>query len=142
MVIPRRARRFIAHLLIGVMLFAQMAVAAYACAGAPGASMNGARASATAVSIAGAEMASLADYYVGHAAMDPAQQNLCAAHCQSDQQNAGSKPIPDGPAAMPMDSSLRASLLLPGVTLRASTAKGDPPMAGPSHAILHCCLRI
>ncbi|MEO7391680.1 MAG: hypothetical protein ABIU58_05865, partial [Ramlibacter sp.] len=102
MAIPRRVRRFIARLLIGVMLFAQMAVAAYACAGAPSAWMNGARASAAAVSMAGAELTGLANHEVGHAAMDAAQQNLCAAHCQSDQQNAGGKPIPDAPAAIPM----------------------------------------
>lgn len=142
MVIPRRARRHIALLLIGVLLFAQLAVAAYACTAVPDASLSGARASAVAGSVAGVEMFGSANHEVGHAAMDAAQQNLCAAHCQSDQQNAGGKPIPDAPAAIPMDSSLRASLLLPAVTLRASTAPRDQLMAGPSRAILHCCFRI
>lgn len=75
--------------------------------------------------------------------MDPAQPNLCAAHCQSGQQNAGAKSVPDLPTAMPVSLYPQASLSLPAELLRASAATRDsPPSADPPHTILHCCLRI
>ena len=141
--IPRTVSRFIARLLVGVMVFAQMTVAAYACTGAQGTVMPGAGTSGTDVTMVRAAMIDLADGARGHAAMDPAQPNLCAAHCQSGQQNADGKPAPSVPAALPTSLYPRALADLSADSQRASTAPDDPPpKADPPHAILHCCLRI
>lgn len=135
--IPRALSRFVARLMVGVLLFAQFAVAAYACSGGVGAAMTGD------MMMASASMAGPASGDAGHAAMDPAQPNLCAAHCQSGQQNAGAKALPDLPAALPVGLYPRVPAILPDRTQRASAAPGDPPpMADPPHAILHCCWRI
>ncbi|MEO6407889.1 MAG: hypothetical protein ABIO45_03955 [Burkholderiaceae bacterium] len=141
--IPRNVNRFIARLLVGVMVFAQMMVAAYACAGAQGASMRRAGGFGTDVAMSGTAMADLADGDLGHAAMDPAQPNLCAAHCQSSQQNADGKPSPSVSAAIPTSLYPRELTVLHAGIQRASTAAdGLLPKADPPHAILHCCFRI
>lgn len=125
------------------MVFAQMTVAAYACTGVQSVSMSGAMGSGTDLTRVDAAMTGPGDGVSGHAAMDPALPNLCAAHCQGGQQNADGKPAPSVPAAMPM--SLYPSVLAPlsADIRRASTAPDDPPpKADPPHAVLHCCFRI
>lgn len=141
--IPRALSRLIARLMVGVLLFAQFAVAAYACSGGMGTTMNVAEATVADATMAGAPMAGMDSKDAGHGAMDPAQPNLCAAHCQSGQQNAGAKPVPDLPAAMPASLYPLVPVTLPVRTQCPVGAVDDPPpMAGPPHAILHCCFRI
>ena len=143
MLIPRNLNRFIARLLVGVLVFAQMTVAAYACAGAQHTVVPGAGASGTEETMLRAAMTALCDGDIGHAAMDPAQPNLCRAHCQSGQQNADGKPAPSLSAAIPTSLYPRALSVLPADIQRASTAPHDPPRkSDPPHAILHCCFRI
>jgi hypothetical protein len=138
--IPRFLNRFIARLLLGVMMFAQMTVAAYACTGPQSASM---RSSGTDVTLVGAPMATLADGGLGHAAMDPTQPNLCAVHCQSGQQNADGKPAPSVSPAILVSLYPGALAFLPADIQRASAAPDGPSTrADPPHAILHCCFRI
>ncbi|MBN8507070.1 MAG: hypothetical protein J0L57_00505 [Burkholderiales bacterium] len=144
--IPHASSRFIARLLVGVLLFAQFAVAAYACGGAAGSAMSGAAGAGAGAGaemmMAGTALAEPASENAGHGAMDPAQPNLCAAHCQSSQQNAGAKPLPDLPAAVPV-SLYPLAPVMSGRSQRADAATDDPPsMADPPHAVLHCCLRI
>jgi hypothetical protein len=135
--------RLIARLLVGVMLFAQMAVAAYACTGAPGSSLADVPRSAAYSGAASAAMSEASDGHADHGVMDPAQPNLCAAHCQSGQQNAAGKPAPEVALAVPMSLYPLVPVVLAAATLRASTVRGGPPpMADPPHAILHCCYRI
>lgn len=141
--IPRALNRFIARLLVGVLLFAQFAVAAYACPGGAGAMMAGAADAGAAMTMADASMAGPASEKAGHGAMDPVQPNLCAAHCQSGQQNAGAKAVPDLPAAAPASLYSLVPVILPVSLQRTVAATADPPpMADPPHAILHCCFRI
>jgi hypothetical protein len=141
--IPRTMRRFIARLLAGVMVFAQMAVAAYGCTNALDLALEAATPSGMAFGMAGAAMTGATDGYAGHGMMDPAQPNLCAAHCQSGQQNAAGKPAPEVPITMPVSLYPQAPLALPSGALLVSTARdGPPPMADPPHALLHCCYRI
>lgn len=83
----RRHRRWLPAWLVPVLLFAQIATAAYAC---PQAAQP-----VTEAVIAKAEMP---DCHVG---MDPAQPQLCKAHCEAGQQsvnsNTGAVSVP-GPA--------------------------------------------
>ncbi len=141
MLISRTVNRFIARLLIGMMLFAQMAVVAYACTGPQSASM---RRAGTDVTLVTAPITAVADGGLGHVAMDlTPKPNLCAAHCQSGQQNADAKPAPSVSAAIPVSLYPSAVTSLPANIQRASAApRGPPTGAEPPHAILHCCLRI
>lgn len=141
--IPRTVRRFIARLLVGVMVFAQMAVAAYACTGAQAKVVPGGGASGTDVTMVLAAVTDLANGGIGHAAMDPAQPTLCAAHCQSGQQNSDSKPAPSAPAVMLVSLYPRTVEIFLADLLRTSPAPHYPPLkVDPPHAILHCCFRI
>jgi hypothetical protein len=139
--ISRSVNRFIARLLLGVMLFAQMTVAAYACTGLQSAST---RSTETEVlTLVEAPLAMVADGVLGHAAMDPMQPTLCAVHCQSGQQNADGKPAPNVSPAIPVSLYPRAMAFHPADTQHASAAPDDPPTrTDPPHAILHCCFRI
>jgi hypothetical protein len=138
--ISRTLNRFIARLLLGVMLFTQLTVAAYACTGPQ--SMS-AVAAGTELTLAGLPMAASADAVLGHAAMDPTQPNLCASHCQSGGQNADGKPAPNVSPAIPVSLYPRALALLPADIQLTSTAPDGPlASADPPHAILHCCFRI
>lgn len=80
----RRFNRSIAHLLMAVLLYAQLATAAYAC---PEPQRPGAPAAV-------AEMPGC-DGHMGGSAMDPEQPLLCQAHCQPDPQNLQPAPAID-----------------------------------------------
>lgn len=83
----RRHRRWLPAWLVPVLLFAQIATAAYACPQA-----------APALGAAATAMAEMPDCQAG---MDPTQPQLCKAHCETGQQsvnsNAGAASVP-GPA--------------------------------------------
>ncbi|MCU0937635.1 MAG: hypothetical protein MUC86_00505 [Burkholderiaceae bacterium] len=143
MLTPRTLGRPIARLMVGVLLFARIAVSAYACTSGAGAAMGGAAGADAAMTMAAASMADPASGNAGHGAMDPAQPNLCAAHCRSGEQNAGAKPLPDLPATSPVSLYPLAPVTLAVRKRRAVAAAEDPPpVADPPHAILHCCFRI
>ncbi|MEO7850898.1 MAG: hypothetical protein ABIR94_01420 [Rubrivivax sp.] len=143
MLIPPTTSRSIARLLVGVMMFAQMAVAAYACTGALGLTSVDASRSVMEFGLASPAITGKTDGVADHGTMDRAQPNLCAAHCQSGQQNAAGKPAPEVPVAMAVSLYPQAPVLVPIGTPRVSAALGHPPpLADPPHAILHCCYRI
>lgn len=137
MSIPRATCRFIARLMMGVLLFAQLAFAAHACGGMASTALGGADAPTS-----GATMAGMAAELSGQDASDAMQPNLCAAHCQSGQQNAGAKALPDLPATLPARPSALAPEAVPNRIRLAAAVQSVPPSADPPHAILHCCLRI
>lgn len=143
MLIPRNINRFIARLLVGAMVLAQLTVAAYACEGVQSASADRAVGSATDLPMRRVATTDVTDGNLGRSSMDPTQPNLCAAHWQFGRQHAEDKPAPSVPAVVPMSLYPRALAVLSADIQRVSMAPMDlPPKADPSHAILHCCFRI
>jgi hypothetical protein len=128
--------RMICRMLIGVVLFAQLAVSAYACPGLSAAGAQSVDTGTAAMAQAGMDCDDMAG------SMDPSSATLCAEHCRQGHQ-----------------SDQAATLTLPAVLLTAlytlSLAPEPPALsprqaaegisalaaASPPHAILHCCLR-
>lgn len=135
--IGRSLNRCIVRRLVGVLVFAlvfaQSVLAAYACPlPAPVAPLG---------ELSCPGLANLA-MPTGSSDLDPAQPNLCAAHCQSGQQHAEANPAPMLPPVW------LASLypLPPSVVTADGPAEGARvdlplPVPSPPFAILHCCLR-
>lgn len=129
--------RSLARGLIGMLLLAQLAVAAYACPGLAAKAPD--TAAVSAVAAMDAQMPGCDDM-VG--AMDPESANLCAEHCkqgnQSDQASTLTVPVALLTAlytttpALPVKAPPRPT----AATLSALVA------ASPPHAILHCVYRI
>lgn len=149
MTLSRAFRKAISRLLIGVLLFAQFAVAGYAC---PGLSSMSSMAKGDEVMVMGAEAtpeagvaAKATDTAPGCDQMDQDAANLCLEHCRHGQQSADTAPVPVVLAAIP---TLLYSLPLeptpvlgsgrPVPALDVSLAAAPPP----PHAILHCVFRI
>lgn len=141
-------------MLIGVLVSAQFAIAAYAC---PGSGQAGAEhvASPASMSTAVAQIVTAMDAHGGmdatgtpghlqYAAMDPMLPNLCMGHCQFGQQTAEHTPAPTVAPVL-----LTALYTLPPLHRTAASggprataaADGPPVSVDPPHAILHCCLR-
>ena len=136
MSLSRAFAKSIARLLIGVLLFAQLAVASYACPGLTPVRTSANGAAATAVPAA---------MPPGCDQMDPDAANLCAAHCQQGQQSADTASPPVLAASIP--SFLYSIPLEPQQSL-GSGRSPPAPDAGlaaapePPHAILHCVFRL
>jgi hypothetical protein len=131
---PRRALQSIARLLVGALLFAQLAVAAYACPRPDAAAADNREATAAMPGC---------DEPMGTAALDPAAPNLCAEHCKAGQQSERASPTLGVPAAI-----LTARYALPSVPSApppprpAATSISALVAASPPHAIAHCVFRI
>lgn len=116
-------------------MFAQMAVAAYACPNVATGYGNTVAATASAES-----MPSDCDQMAGM--LDPAAPNLCSAHCHNHEQSADHA---DVPALSPALFAALYWLVAPAV---AEAQKKTPETSvlhaalPPPHAILHCCFRI
>ena len=129
----RALNKLICQVLAGVFLFAQLAVAAYAC---PGLGRFGA------VAQQAAEM-SAEGMPADCGQMDQKAPNLCAEHCKVGQQSSDNSP---GPAVTA--PALAVLYVLPVLaqigTDGRPVATPDPLLAAapPPHAILHCVLRI
>jgi hypothetical protein len=131
----------VGRLLIGAMVFAQMAIAAYACptllsTPQPDAPVAMGASPDTTASTEDGGMA-------GCDQMDHSAPNLCAEHCHVGQQSADQSPTPTVAAAL-----LTALYTLPAqpepqghVRLRADMDI-EQVAAPPPLAILHCCFRI
>lgn len=141
-VLPRTTSRFLARFLVGVLLFAQLAVAAYACQGIPNGSTSGPAHSAVMGmgDVAAVQTSGMEPLLGG---TDSEFPNLCLGHCQFGQQNAGSTSTATVPVAL-----LTSLYTLPsmeqsaGLARPIATASGPPSLADPPHAILHCCFRL
>lgn len=129
----RSYKRTLARLLLGVLVYAQLAVAAYACG--VGSSPGSDRATGPA--------AVHVEALVHALQMDADQPTLCVAHCRSGQQNADAKPLPVPPFALVAGYFSLEPLSASGERDSPVLASGSlPPLADPPHAVLHCCLRI
>ena len=147
-------RQAVNRLLIGVLLFAQFAVAGYACPGLKvmGPAGDGRAATATQAAVAGAAVepsveptADLPSMSPGCDQMDPTAPNLCAQHCHQGQQSADTANVPAVGACIPAllycippepQRSLGSGRSLSAPDARWAAAP-EPP-----HAILHCVFRI
>lgn len=137
----RRFLRSIAGVLIGILLFAQMAVAAYACPGllSPVKSVDGNLSSIT-MPVASKQVANCEDMAVG--VMDTQNANLCAEHCKVGQQSDQASTL-TVPAALLMALYFAPLVPTPMAELRPAAATPSALVAAsPPHTILHCCFRI
>lgn len=127
----RRHRGWLSRSLVALLLFVQWATASYACPRLDAATSGG-EAGMTA-----AEMAAMPDCTGGMAGMDPAQPQLCKAHCGADQQsvNSGAAGLDAPPALHPggawvgvLDAVQAAAL---AAAMPAALAAGPPPGTPP-----------
>ena len=149
MTMTRAFSRFVCRLLLGVLVFGQMAIAAYACPALSGAPQSlptmvmGALVATMPDDEAGASMAVSADM---SATSDMAAMTSCdqiVEHCRFGQQSADHASAPTVPAAL-----LTTLYTLPvqpeplGHGCPSADSKFKRVAASPPHAILHCCFRI
>ena len=144
--LSRALRQSVSRLLIGVVLFAQLAVASYACPGLKvlGSAGNGGAATAMhgVVANAAAELGSMPP---GCDQMDPNAANLCAGHCHQGQQSADTANVPAVSPGIP--TFLYSLQLKPQHSLGSGRSFPAPDACldaapEPPHAILHCVFRI
>ena len=146
----RALGKTISRLLIGVLLFAQFAVAGYACPGLSGMTSmpKSDEAKVTRSAAASNDAATAAksgDMAPGCDQIDQDAANLCAEHCRFGQQSADTAPAPVVLAAIP---TFLYSLPLEPAPLLGSGRSMPAPDANlaaappPPHAILHCVFRI
>ncbi|MGQ3053040.1 MAG: hypothetical protein ACT6S0_14765 [Roseateles sp.] len=120
--------RWIASMLATLLVFLQLATAAYACAAPQTAAGESA-------------MAAMSDCEA-MASMDPEQPQLCKAHCDRDKQTVNNAPVPDVAPAALLDRLLsRLALWLPPGAAEALPAvvaahTGPPDGAPPVYLAL------
>tara|TARA_B100001105_G_scaffold192555_1_gene156620 strand:+ start:35737 stop:36216 length:480 start_codon:yes stop_codon:yes gene_type:complete len=137
----RSLLRWIARCLVGVLLFGQLAIAAYACPALhPGviAAEQGARPPAAAHD---AQATSTSNFFDSMGVGDPASPNLCAEHCKAGDQS-GHAPSIVVPVAWPV--ALYESPARPPIAPAprpTADSLSDLVAASPPHAILHCVRR-
>ncbi len=134
--------------LVGVLLFAQLAIASYACPGlAAAVAATGGRVEtgASTMTVA-AQMTGCSDMGMvsGSAdAMDPAFANLCAEHCKYGQQSDQAATL-TVPVALLMPLYTVAAMAEPALAPpQAAAATADARVAAtPPHSLLHCVFRL
>lgn len=146
----RKALRSIGAALVGLLLFAQLAVAAYACPGLPsehGIGLQVAYASSGNDGMSNRLASTVEDQVIDCADMAqqsaPASSNLCAEHCHYGQQS-NQAPTIIVPAALINERYSVPVLREPASVPRQAATDENSPVATrpPPHAILHCCFRI
>lgn len=137
----RNMVRMVARWVVGALLFAQMAIAAYACPGLASAVTGDVQpGDAGAIPMTMTEQMVDCDDMPG--AMDPASANLCAEHCKYGQQS-DHAPTLVVPAVVL--TALYATPLVPDAPppSRPAAAMMSALVAGsPPHTVLHCVYRI
>ena len=138
-------RQCISRLLIGVVLFAQFAVASYACPGLKVMGSTDKGVAATAMHGVGADTAAEpAAMPPGCDQMDPNAANLCAEYCHQGHQSADTADVPAVSLGIPTflyslppepQHSLGCGRSFPAPDACLDAAP-EPP-----HAILHCVFR-
>lgn len=153
----RAFKQLVSFGLIGLLLFGQLAIAAYACPALSGAPQSfatmtmGASAATIPGDEAGASMAVSPDTsatsdmaaMTGCDQIDDSAANLCVEHCRFGQQSADHASAPTVPAALL--TTLYTLPVLPeplGHGWPSVDSKFQRVAASPPHAILHCCFRI
>jgi hypothetical protein len=141
----RASTRFIARLLVAVLLLAQWSIAAYACPGlgatAPAMRIDTAAATAAGTATATAPEGEMPGCTGMVAALDQDATNLCAEHCKVGQQ---SHEVPALSVPLPWLSALYAVPLVPLALppARPWTSTLDALVAAsPPLAVLHCIYR-
>jgi hypothetical protein len=132
----------ICRLLIGILVFSQLAISAFACSNSLGVGALEPP-SPAAVAVPMVDDSGVAPMASKGGGMDSMLSNLCVAHCQYGQQSADHTAAPSVPAALL--TSLYALSPLGEVSGPAMSLAGPlraPAAAHPPHAILHCCFRI
>lgn len=146
----RAFRRWLCRVMVGVLVFAQASIAAYACPGMSGSAQDVSTTVPAAESAVAAPCAQAMPVVTESAVtssapdqMDPSSQALCAAHCDYGNQSA------DHSSAPTVQGALFTTLyILPGLSLPIGCAQPlfDQPRpqaaSSPPLAILHCCFRI
>lgn len=126
-------KRLLCGLLAAVLLFAQSAIAGYAC---PGGGLPG----GAPAQFGTAVEASAAQHPIG---LDADAPGLCLSHCQSSQQKVDAASVLTvAPAALSEDYSTRSPPPPQPSAWRVAAAvatSGSP--REPPHLILHCCRR-
>lgn len=113
-------------------MFAQMAVAAYACP----ATLHAGASVATSVDTMPADC----DRMMG--ALDPVAPSLCSAHCHNDEQSAHHADVPTLPPALLVALYWIAVQPTPEPLPQTTESSVLHAALSPPHAILHCCFRI
>lgn len=141
--------RRVARGLVGMVLLAQMSIAAYACPGVSSALQASRQATAIGTPMAEpadtaalrmAAQAPACDDMAG--AMDPTSANLCAEHCKYGQQSDQASTVNVPAAAL---VALYATPAVPELVpppRPAAASMSALVAASPPHAILHCVYRI
>ena len=146
-------RRIVCRAMMGILLFAQLAVASYACPALSsaknatpemtvmllqsGMSANDADSGQAMASSAGRMME--CDPMSG---LDPAAANLCFEHCHNGQQSDQTQ-VPTVPAVLLTSFLIVPRMPLVALPVRPNAASAEHLAAAfPPHAILHCCFRI
>ncbi len=132
-----------ARLLVGLLVYAQLALAGYACVDPSPLARNEAMpANAMPFASEAIRSAAATDNHMGMTRDEFAQAGTCAAHCQSGQQNVDVKPTP-GPALALLAGYFTLEPATSGLSVvrPVNPAAAPPPPADPPHAILHCCMR-
>lgn len=135
-------KRLICRLMVGVLLFAQMAVAAYAC---PGASSVVSTARQTTTQAMSDDMLPACHQMMAERAGKGAGEavpNLCVEHCRYGQQSDQTW-TPALPVAVL--NSLYVVAALPQTDNRSERSPVSHVLAvaePPPHSILHCCFRL
>ena len=156
MIMCRSFKQQVCRVLTGMLLFSQLAVAAYACPGISatalfdrnqGQSVAAAAAESGMVAAAMDEQANsvtLSCEQMNSAVQtDRTTQNLCTEHCKYGQQSADRASAPIPPAVLL--TTLYTTPLLSEAAIRIQSLAAleySPPATSPSHTILHCCFRI
>lgn len=139
MAFTRAFRSFIGRLMVGVLLFSQFAVAAYACPTTAGV-LSVDRGNVSVATHDGSQAAPCDQ-------MDSAQKSLCIEHCHPSSQSADTATPPAPAAAMAMvlyvlPVAAAAEAASPGVCGPSPAAPSLEAASPPSHAVLHCVWRI
>ena len=137
--------RAVARGVAGMLLMAQMAIAAYACPAVlspSGATMLPASVDEGRAANTGMPMARMGPCDDMAGAMDALSANLCAEHCKHAQQSDHAPTLNAPPAVL---TALYAAPLVPGTApppRPAAATLSALVAAAPPHAILHCVFRI
>jgi hypothetical protein len=132
MTFSRALSKQICRVLVGVLLFAQFAVASYACPGLSAMQpISSVRSESTAMP-------------PGCDQIDQDAANLCAEHCRYGQQSADTAPVPAVAAPTPALLYVLPEGPEPLMVSARALPAADPVLVvrPPPHAILHCVYRI
>lgn len=141
--------RRVARGLVGVVLLAQLSIAAYACPAISSALQMSRQATdigapmsepADAAALRMAAQARACDDMAG--AMDPTSANLCAEHCKVGQQSDQASTVNVPAAALVALYALPMAPQTAPPPRRAAASMSALVAASPPHAILHCVYRI